>query len=37
MLRLQARLDSHSLEDPCRVNRWMVDDLAREGIPFSRD
>ena len=36
-LRLMARLDALYLEDPCSGSRRMVDYLAREGIPISRD
>ena len=32
-----ARIDALYLEDPCSGSRRMVDDLAREGIPISRD
>lgn len=32
-----ARIDSFYLEDPCSGSRRMVDYLAREGIPISRD
>ncbi|MDI9405924.1 MAG: IS3 family transposase [Chitinophagaceae bacterium] len=32
-----ARIDALYLEDPCSDSRRMVDDLAREGIPISRD
>ncbi len=32
-----ARIDSLYLEDPCSGSRRMVDYLAREGIPISRD
>ncbi len=36
-LRIIARIDALSLEDPCSCSRRMVDYLAREGIPTSRD
>jgi putative transposase len=36
-LRIMARIDALFLEDPCCGSRRMVDDLAREGIPISRD
>ena len=32
-----ARIDALYLEDPCSGSRRMVDYLAREGIPISRD
>ncbi len=32
-----ARIDALYLEDPCSGSRRLVDDLAREGIPISRD
>jgi putative transposase len=32
-----ARIDALYLEDPCSGSRWMVNYLAREGIPISRD
>ena len=32
-----ARIDALYLEDPCSGSRWMVDYLARDGIPISRD
>ncbi|MGC6481979.1 MAG: IS3 family transposase [Synechococcus sp.] len=32
-----ARIDAVYLEDPCSGNRRMVEYLAREGIPISRD
>ena len=31
-----ARIDAIYLDDLCSGNRWMVDSLAREGIPISR-
>ena len=37
MLRIMARIDALYLEDPCSGSRRMVADLAREGIPISRD
>jgi putative transposase len=36
-LRIMARIDTLNLEDPCSGSRRMVDDLAREGIPISRE
>ena len=36
-LRIMARIDSLYLEDPCSGSRRMVDYLARDGIPISRD
>jgi putative transposase len=36
-LRIMARIDVLSLEDPCCGSRRMVNYLAREGIPISRD
>ncbi len=36
-LQIMARIDSLYLEDPCSGSRRMVDYLAREGIPISRD
>ena len=36
-LRIMARIDSCYLEDPCSGSRRMVDYLARDGIPISRD
>jgi putative transposase len=36
-LRIMARIDALYLEDPCIGSRRMVDYLAREGIPISRD
>ncbi len=36
-LRIMARIDALYLEDPCSGSRRMVDYLAREGIPTSRD
>ena len=36
-LRIMARIDAIYLEDPCSGSRRMVDYLAREGIPISRD
>ena len=36
-LRIMARIDAHYLEDPCSGSRRMVEYLAREGIPISRD
>ncbi|WP_315856428.1 IS3 family transposase [Synechococcus sp. J7-Johnson] len=36
-LRIMARIDAHYLEDPCSGSRRMVDYLARDGIPISRD
>jgi putative transposase len=36
-LRIMARIDVLYLEDPCSGSRRMVDYLAREGIPISRD
>jgi putative transposase len=32
-----ARIDALYLEDPCSGSRRMVDYLARDGIPISRD
>ena len=32
-----AGIDALSLDDPCSGSRRMVDDLARDGIPISRD
>ena len=34
---IMARIDSLCLEDPCSGSRRMVEHLAREGIPISRD
>ena len=36
-LRTMARIDALYLEDPCNGSRWMAANLAREGIPISRD
>jgi putative transposase len=36
-LRIMARIDALFLEDPCCGSRRMVDYLARDGIPISRD
>jgi putative transposase len=36
-LRIMARIDGLYLEDPCSGSRRMVDYLARDGIPISRD
>jgi len=36
-LRIMAKIDAFYLEDPCSGSRRMVDYLAREGIPISRD
>jgi len=36
-LRIMARIDALYLEDPCSGSRRMVDYLARERIPISRD
>ena len=36
-LRIMARIDAFYLEDPCSGSRRMVEYLAREGIPISRD
>ena len=36
-LQIMARIDDLYLEDPCSGSRRMVDYLAREGIPISRD
>ncbi|MGB7564821.1 MAG: DDE-type integrase/transposase/recombinase [Prochlorococcaceae cyanobacterium] len=36
-LRIMARIDALYLEDPCSGSRLLVDYLAREGIPISRD
>ena len=36
-LRIMARIDALYLEDPCSGSRRIVDYLAREGIPISRD
>ena len=36
-LRIMARIDALYLEDPCSGSRRMVEYLAREGIPISRD
>jgi putative transposase len=36
-LRIMARIDALYLEDPCSGSRRMVDYLAREEIPISRD
>ena len=36
-LRIMARIDALYLEDPCSGSRRMVDYMAREGIPISRD
>jgi len=32
-----ARIDALYLEEACSASRWMVDYLAREGIPICRD
>ena len=37
MLRIMARIDAFYLDDPCSGSRRMVDLLAREGTPISRD
>ena len=36
-LYIMARIDALYLEDPCRGSPRMVEYLAREGIPISRD
>jgi putative transposase len=36
-LQIMARIDALYLDDPCSGSRRMVDYLAREGIPISRD
>jgi putative transposase len=36
-LRIMARIDALYLDDPCSGSCRMVDDLAREGIPISRE
>ncbi|SBO44318.1 hypothetical protein [Cyanobium sp. NIES-981] len=36
-LRIMARIDALYLEDPCSGSSRMVDYLARDGIPISRD
>jgi len=36
-LRIMARIDALDLDDPCSGSRRMVEYLAREGIPISRD
>ena len=36
-LRIMARIDALYVEDPCSGSRRMVEYLAREGIPISRD
>ncbi|WP_231598251.1 IS3 family transposase [Synechococcus sp. CBW1002] len=36
-LRIMARIDALYLEDPCSGSRRMVDYLAQDGIPISRD
>ena len=36
-LQIMARIDCLYLEDPCSGSRRMVEYLAREGIPISRD
>jgi putative transposase len=36
-LRIMAKVDVLYLEDPCSGSRRMVDYLARDGIPISRD
>ena len=36
-LQIMARIDALYLDDPCSGSRQMVDYLAREGIPISRD
>jgi putative transposase len=36
-LRIMARIDTLYLDDPCSGSRRIVDYLAREGIPISRD
>ena len=36
-LRIMARIDAFYLDDPCSGSRRMVEYLAREGIPISRD
>ena len=36
-LRIMARIDALYLEDPCSGSRRMLEYLAREGIPISRD
>jgi putative transposase len=36
-LRIMARIDAFYLEDPCTGSRRMVEYLARDGIPISRD
>jgi putative transposase len=37
MLRIMAKIDALDLEAPCSGSRRMVDDLAKDGIPISRD
>ncbi len=37
MLPIMARIDALYLEDPCSGSRRMVECLARDGIPISRD
>jgi len=36
-IKIMAKIDALYLEDPCSGSRRMVDYLAREGIPISRD
>ena len=36
-LRIMASIDALYLDDPCSGSRRMVEYLAREGIPISRD
>jgi putative transposase len=36
-LRIMARIDALYLDDPCSGSRRIVEYLAREGIPISRD
>ena len=36
-LQIMARIDALYLEDPCSGSRRMVDYLARDGIPITRD
>jgi len=32
-----GRIDAPYLEDPCSGRRWIVDNLARDWMPISRD
>ncbi len=36
-LQIMAEIDTLNLEATCNATRQMMDDLAREGIPMSRD